>query len=168
MELGKVLIVGTESSRQLPDALDGIQIRAVGGQKVQRQHLSMFIQKGGQCTGMMVARVVEDDEQATPPCAMAQQHAQNGFEGAGIERRSKVGDQRPVAQIDRAKQGDGLACGGMEQDGIGLLGRHPHHTAGAVLLEVAFIQTPDINAGVAGEAPQFFYRRLVRPGLLGR
>ena len=128
----------------------------------------MFTQKGGQCTGMMVARVVEDDEQATPPCAMAQQLAQKGLEGVGIECRSKVGYQSPVAQIDRAKQGYGLACGCMEQDGIGLLGRHPHHAAGAVLLEVTFIQTPDINAGVAGEAPQFFYRRLVQPALLVR
>ncbi len=60
---------------------------------------------------MMVARVVEDDAQTTPPCAMAQQFAQKGLEGAGIERRSKLGEQSPVAQIDRAKQGYGLACG---------------------------------------------------------
>jgi hypothetical protein len=44
----------------------------------------------------------------------------------------------------------------VEQDRIRLLGRHPHDAAGPMLLEVAFVETPEVNPVGAGESAEFF------------
>ena len=80
----------------------------------------------------------------------------------------ELGDQVPMAQIDGPKQGHGLPRGRVEQDGIRVLGRDPHHAAGAVLLEVAFVQAPAIQAVIAREAAEFFYMRPAPRGPLAR
>jgi hypothetical protein len=56
----------------------------------------------------------------------------------------------------------------MQQHRVRILGRNPHHRPRSVLLEVAFIQAPQINAGVAGQTTEFFYIAPALPGPLGQ
>jgi hypothetical protein len=44
----------------------------------------------------------------------------------------------------------------MQQNRILDLGRHPHPTPGAMLLEVAFVQAPEFNVLALCQAAQFF------------
>ena len=79
---------------------------------------------------------------------MAQQLFQKSFKRDGIKLRIELCDQLAATKINRTKERNGLARWGMEQNGIGLLRRNPHDTSGSVLLEVAFIQTPQVKAFV--------------------
>ncbi len=68
----------------------------------------------------------------------------------------ELGDQLARPQVDRPEQRHGFPRRRVEQDGVRLLGWHPHDTAGAMLLEVAFVETPEVNPVGAGEPAEFF------------
>jgi hypothetical protein len=77
-------------------------------------------------------------------------------------------NQLSVAGIYRSEQRHRLSRGSMHQQRVRILGRNPHHRSRSVLLEVAFIQAPQVNAGVGGQTTEFFYIAPALPGPLGQ
>ena len=69
-----------------------------------------------------------------------------------------------VPQTDSAEIADTLASGVVKHHRVVHLGRNPHAGAGTVLLEVNFINRPQINAGVSCQCAEFFYAWLVLAG----
>ena len=116
----------------------------------------MRCEKWLQQRGVVVPSIVQDEDESAMGTAMAQQLAQEGVEGHRIELRGELGHKLAAAEMDRPEERHGFARRRMEQHGIRLLGRHPHDTARAMLLEVAFVETPEINPAGAGEPAEFF------------
>jgi len=85
-----------------------------------------------------------------------QKFHQKGLERGRVELGAHGADELAGAQADGTEAGDRLAGGSMVQHRILDLGRHPHPTARAMLLEVAFVQAPQFNAPAPGQAVQFF------------
>ena len=160
--------MGTQLARELPDAFDRVQFRAVGRQEGQREHLPPLREVRTQQRGVMVPRVVQHHDEPPRGAAMAQERAKKGTERDRIEGGAELGDQLPGAQIDRPEEGHGLPRRRLEQHGVRLFRGHPHRTAGAMLLEVAFVQAPEVTPVDAGESAEFFYMRPGPPGPRGR
>ncbi len=104
----------------------------------------------------MIPGVVQHEDEAPMGPAMPPQLAEEPAEGHRIELRRELGHQLARPELDRPEEGHGFPRRGMEQHGIRLLGRHPHRAAGAVLLEVAFVETPEVNPVGVGESAEFF------------
>ena len=108
---------------------------------------------------MMVASVVEHEDDAAASRSIPQQVREEALERCGIEHLADPAHELTCAQIDRAKAGDGFAGGSMQQNRVFILRGHPQATARAVLLKVTFVQAPQLNVGAPGQAAEFFYRR---------
>ncbi len=96
--------------------------------------------------------------------AMPEQYAQKVAERDRIELRAELGHELPRAEIDRAEEGHAFPRRGVEQHRVGLFRGHPHTAPGAMLLEMAFVQAPEVKAVVAGEPAEFFYISPAPPG----
>lgn len=144
------------SAGQLPDALDGGQLRAVRRQKQQGEYGAIFSKEGLEQDRVVVPSIVQHQHHARVVGAMPQQRLQKSLERDRVERRAQGTDERAGAQTDSPEARDRLAGGRMEQDRILDLGRHPHAASGAMLLEVAFIHAPEFNATAPCQAVQFF------------
>ena len=160
----KLAVVEPKASKELPDALNGIELRAVRGKEKQREVGLLREAPGGMKRGVVVFGVVDDDDHAPAgACAEASQMAQERPAGSGIEVAGRW--QRAefaVAHSDRSEVADALSRWRMDADRIPNFRRNPHTTAAAVLLEVNFIQRPQIDGGIGWQQPEFFYRRLRR------
>jgi len=104
----------------------------------------------------MVPGIVQHEDEAPIGATMPPQLPQEPDEGQRVELRRELGHQLAGPELDRPEEGHGFAGRGVEQDGIRLLGRHPHDAARAVLLEVAFVETPEVNPVGVGEPAEFF------------
>jgi hypothetical protein len=87
---------------------------------------------------------------------MPQKLLQKGFERNRVEPLSHGEYEFACTQTDRAKAGDRFAGGGVHQYRVLDLRWHPHPASGAVLLEVAFVQTPQFNVRSPCQTAQFF------------
>lgn len=104
----------------------------------------------------MVPGIVQDEDKAALGPAMPQELAEESAEGHRIELRRELGHELAAAELDGAEQGHRFPGRRVEQHRIRLLGRDPHDAAGAMLLEVAFVETPEVNRVGAGEPAEFF------------
>ena len=104
----------------------------------------------------MVPGIVQDQDEPAVGPAMPPELAQKRLERDRIELGGELGHQLARPEMNRPEEGHGFPCGRVEQNGICLLGRHPHDAAGAVLLEVAFVQPPQLNPVGVGEPAEFF------------
>src|SRR5437016_960527 len=161
-EGGEVVVVRGEPASQLPDPLDRSQLRAVGRQKQQGQQMPDAVQERLQLTGVVIAGVVHHDDHAFAAPAMAQQLTQEPLERVGVEFRRGRPDELPAIEVHRPEAGDRFARGRVQHNRILVLGRYPHPGAGSVLLEVAFVQAPQIQVSATGQSAQFFL--LPQPG----
>lgn len=66
-------------------------------------------------------------------------------------------DELAVAQAHRAKVSDAFARGGMAHHWVALFRGDPHLAARAMLLEMNFIQRPQVHGGISGQREKFFY-----------
>jgi len=148
--------VRRHAAGQLPDSLDGSQLRTVRRQKQQGEHGAIFPKQGLEQDRVVVPGIVQHQHHARAAGAMPQQRLQKGLERSRVECGTQGADERAGAQADGPEAGDRLAGGRMEQDWILDLGRHPHPAAGAMLLEVAFVHAPEFNAPAPCQAVQFF------------
>ena len=105
---------------------------------------------------MVVSGVVQNDHHAFAVRASAQQQLEERLECLGIERCAEAVCKLASLQAHCTKASHGLAGGRMGQYGIFDLGCNPHATARTVLLEVALIQTPELNIFLSCQAAQFF------------
>src|SRR6266571_8219009 len=65
-------------------------------------------------------------------------------------------DKFPVAQSNGSKISDTLACRMMQHNRVGNLWRNPHSASRSTLLKVNFVGSPQIDAGIAAQALEFF------------
>ena len=145
-----------QAARQLPDALDGGQLRTVRRQKQQGEHGAIFSTQRFEQDGVVVPGIVEHQHHARVAGAMSQLRLQKGLERGRVERGTHGVDERAGAQTDGPEARDRLAGRRMEQHRILDLGRHPHAAPGAMLLEGAFVYAPEFNAPAPCQAVQFF------------
>ena len=155
-ERRKVLIVRAKLAGQLPDPFDGIQVRAVGRQEGARQGRVPRREKRVQERCVMIPGIVQHEDELPVGPAMPPELAQERRECDRIELGGEGGYELTRPELDGPEQGHGLARRGMEQHGSRLFRRHPHDAAGAVLLEVAFVETPEVNPVGVSEPAEFF------------
>jgi len=117
---------------------------------------AVLFKVGLQDAGVVIAGVVEDQVHRASRAAMAQQLVQEALEGCRVEYRAEHNHEPSGAHLNSAKAGDALSCRGVQNDRVLVLGRHPHGAAAAVLLEMALVQTPQVNLGVGGQLVEFF------------
>src|SRR5580658_3792291 len=139
---GKVTIVDPELSQELPDALDRVEIGAVGRQEEQDEIGLLKAAPFGVEGRMVVPGVVEDDDDSTPtaPAALTQS-AQERPTGIRIEAAFGLGgDQAAITDPDGPEVADAFSSGRVDQDWIADLRRNPHPAPAPVLLAVDLIQ----------------------------
>src|ERR1035437_8173979 len=127
----EVSVVELESPQQFPDPFDGIELRAVGRQKVKAKPGLVDAPPLRVQACVMVFRIVGDDDHAptsrrTNPVQMAEEiPACLGIEMSKGLRTA----QFAVTDPNSPEVADGLAGRCMPADGIKNLGRHPHPAA---------------------------------------
>ena len=107
----------------------------------------------------MIASIVKYQDHASSDRLLTQQPLEKAQECCGVEDRAHHSNELTTPQVDRAETSHGLASRGMLQDRVLDFRRYPHPTTRAVLLEVTFIQAPQIDVGAFGQTSQFFYHR---------
>jgi hypothetical protein len=100
----------------------------------------------------MITRIVEHHDHAAAARSINQQLREKTLESRGVEDLGRSTDELPGAQVDGPKAGNGFAGRRMQEDGILVLRRYPHATARTVLLEVTFVQAPQINVRPSSQA----------------
>jgi len=153
----EVPVVGAESSRQLPNPFNGVEVRAVGGQEVENKPVLMLFEERLEGGGVMVASIVQHQYHASAPPMQIKKLFEEGLKCLGIEFFGQPGNKASLLDTNSAEHPRALSRGLMKHDRIGILGRDPHPATRAVLLEMALVQKPQINAVGEGEFLKFFY-----------
>ena len=85
-QCGEVTIMEAKPSGQLPDPLDGCQLRTVRWKKQKLQVCSVLVQERGQDYSVMVASVVQHENDTATLRSMPQQLREEALKGYGIEQ----------------------------------------------------------------------------------
>jgi len=93
LEFREVLVVRTQPSRESPDPLDGVQLRAVGREEFQSQEGSILLQEGPEIAAMVVSGVIHNQDLATPARSVPHQMMEEGFKSHGVKGLRKLGHQ---------------------------------------------------------------------------
>ncbi len=104
----------------------------------------------------MISGIVEYEDHAAAAGVMTQQSLEEVLEGLGVEDGARHAYELTGSQADRAEASHRLAGWRMLQDGVLDFRRYPHTAAGAMLLEVTFIQAPQFDVGASRQAAEFF------------
>ena len=104
----------------------------------------------------MVSGIVEDQNHALSRLFLAQKALEKAQESCSVEDRAHHAHELSGTQTDGTETGHGFSGRCMPQDGILDFRRNPHAAARAMLLEVAFIQTPQLNVAAASQSAEFF------------
>ena len=157
-ERWKVAVVEPQAAKELPDALNGVELRAVRGKEKQREVGLLRETPSGVERGVVIFGVIDDDHHApTRSGADASQMAQECPAGLGIEVTGRwKRAQLAVTQSNGAEVADAFSRRRMDADRIPNFRRNPHPTPAAVLLEMNFIQRPQIDGGVGRQQQEFF------------
>ena len=150
IQMREVSIVQTPAACELPDALDGVQLRAVGREVIEREAIPVLFPPIPVKAGMMVFRVVSNDHDAALTSgAGGLQVLEELPAGEGVEliRLTPI-EKLAVAQADGSVIAHTLAGGRVQQHGVAGFGRNPHATARTVLLKMHFVHSPKVNYGI--------------------
>ena len=121
---------------------------------------TVLVQQRLEYSSVVVRGVVEHDDHAPARASMTQQAAYESLKRLTIEARTERRDQAARTQVHGTKAGDGLARRRVLHDGIPALRSNPHAATRSVLLEVAFVDAPQINVVALCQAAQFFLQRI--------
>jgi len=170
VQFGKVLVVKTAAANQFPNAFDRIEFRAVRRQKVEDEMVRDFPAPLFVQGSVMIASVIDDHNHLSARGLGQSLHpAKESPAGAGVEHPVwRRHDQFAILQAHGPKVTDAFAGWGVKADGVLDFGRNPHAAARAMLLEVHFIHSPQINLWVSCQNAEFFYARLAIQGRLWR
>jgi len=97
----------------------------------------------------MITGIIEYENHAPSGGLLAQQSFEESPESRGVEDRTHHAYKLTGTQVNGTETGDRLAGRRMLQDGILDFRRYPHAAARTVLLEVTFIQAPQVDVGAA-------------------
>jgi len=168
-ERRKEPIMNPAAAQQLPDALDGIVLRAVGGQETQREILPLQLPPSWVECGVVILGIVDnDDDPATGASTDAAQVLQEVPAALGVEATGgRQGAKVAVLQAHGAKVADAFADCGMHADQVLDLWRQPRTAVTSMLLKMDFVHRPQIDAWVTGQLLEFFLCGLHRQVGLG-
>ena len=154
----KIAIMQAQATNQLPDPLDRVQVRTVWRQEQKPEPRFLgeppFFVHGS----VVVSGVVNNDSHSAA-------RSDAGGVQASKERPSRNRIKLPflpgkakftIAQADRAEVSHAFSGGVMEKNRIFHFRGNPHDAPGAMLLEMDFINCPNVIAR-ANEPLQFFY-----------
>lgn len=161
--------MNAELSRQFPDLFNRVEIGTVGRQVVQPEVVGVGFPPGQVQSGVVELGVVDDDHHLPVRlAALCLQVLQESPRGLAVELLGRRTDHQPaIAQAHRPEVADALAGRMLEHDGILDLRRHPQVAPRAILVEVPFIERPEVHRGIGGQRLEFFMRGLflrVGPG----
>ena len=142
--------MNTKPTREFPDALRRVQLRAVGRQEIQAETLRLLLSPIPVQSGVVIAGVVGNHYHLSIRVSAAgTQLLQEPPAGQGVElARLTPEEESAVAQADRSIVAHALAGGLVKQHGVLGLGRDPHPAARTVLLKMHFVHGPEINRGI--------------------
>lgn len=139
-----------QSARQLPDPLDRVQIRAIGRQIAQCELGFLLHPPTGVEFSVMILRIIGNDDDTAPRPAAALTLAQKTPSGHSVKAMIfALKEKLSVPQTDRAEIADTLARGVVKHHRVVYFRRNPHAGAGTVLLEVNFINRPQVHARIS-------------------
>lgn len=170
VEACEVAVVKTQASHELPDAFDRIEVRAVRRQEIKRKTIRSNITPVSMQLGVVIPGIVRDDNHPAPgsragPAELLEEvPARLRVEALAFPSK----DEAAIAQADGAEITHALASGIVPDHRIRDVGRNPHAAAGAVLLEVDFINCPQIDVASTRQIAEFFYAPIGAPRPLWR
>ena len=150
IQMREVSIVQASAACKLPDAFDGVQLRAVGREVIEREASCVLLPPIPVQTGMMVFRVVGNNHDAAPASGTGGLQVPEELpagEGVELIRFTSI-EKLAVAQADGSVIAHALAGGRVKQHRVPGFGRDPHLTARTVLLKMHFVHGPKINRGI--------------------
>jgi len=165
----KIAVMQTQATNQLPDPLDRVQVRTVWRQE-QKPELRLLGAPPLFVHGGVVVSGVVNNNSHPAPCSDA------GGVQSTKECPSRYRIKLPllpgkaefaIAQANCTEVSHAFACGVMEKNRIFHLRGNPHDAPGAMLLEMDFINCPNVIAR-ADEPLQFFYMPSGPQGRHGR
>ena len=156
--------MSAKSPDQFPHPFYRIEIGAVGWQEIKANAIMMFIQPWFESLCMMPTSIVENNNHEMILASMTKKLLEKHEKGGSIEFFIQVSNQASVKVTDSSKNTDALARWGVKHDWIDVFRWYPHGASGAVLLKMAFIFIPEVNAGILGDSMEFFYMHVVIPG----
>ena len=166
----KILVVETAAANQFPDPFDGIEFGAVRRQEVEGKMVGDFLAPPFVQTSVVVASIVDDHYNLS--AAVSRDAFNPSVEppaGASIEHPIRWRhDQFAILQAHSTKVTDALASRGMRADRVEDSRWNPHATAGAMLLEMHFIHSPQVNPRLSCQNAEFFYASIGVGGRLGQ
>src|SRR6516162_1249763 len=104
----------------------------------------------------MVGGVVRNEHHFLAAHPAAQQRLEESQEALRLKHRIKMRYHLSSTQIDGSKERHRFARRRVEHHRISLLRWNPHDATTAVLLKVAFIQTPEIKRRISCQCGEFF------------
>ena len=154
----EVLVVEAETARELPDPFDWIEFRAVRWKEIEFESSGHVFPPAPVKARMVVLRVVRDHHHPSP-CGggLVSNLTGKREEGLGVEFAGLLAkDEFAVPEPDGAKVSDALSGREMPEDRVFRLGRDPHTTAGAVLLEMDLVGGPEVYGRHSHQRFEFF------------
>jgi hypothetical protein len=150
IQVREVSIVQASATCEFPDALDGVQLRAVGGEVIEREAIRVPLPPLPMKACMMVFRVVGNDHDASFGSGAGRlQVLEKLPAGDGVELiRLAPKDELTIAQADGAEIPDTAPGGVMKEHRVLGFRRDPHAAARTVLLKVHFVHGPKIDSGI--------------------
>lgn len=152
-----------EPARQFPNALDRVQVWAVGRQIAQREIGLLFGPPRGVQFGVVIFCVVDDHHHAPPRAPAALPQLGQKIPGRHSVKAASFATEEELAipQADGSEITNAFARGRVEQNWIGDFRGNPQTAPGTMLLEMDFIDGPQVNLRIERQGAEFFYARLV-------
>lgn len=150
IQMREVAVMEAAPPREFSNALDRIQLRAVGGQVIEREVIGVRLPPLPVKARVMVFRVVGNDHDASStsgagrPQVLEKVPAPHGIELLRLAPEEELA----IAQADGAPIPDAAPRGIMEEHRVLGFRRHPHPATRTVLLKMHFVHGPKINRGV--------------------
>lgn len=107
--------------------------------------------------GMMEPSIIHHQDDLPIWPGVTKKQSQELLECYGVEGISLSGDQSSVGWTDSAENPHRLPGWGVIKHGIGIFRGNPHGAPRAMLLKMAFIPEPQVNALSLGQFSEFFY-----------
>jgi len=150
IQVREVSIVQASATCEVPDALQGVQLRAVGGEVIEREAIRAPLPPIPVKACMVVFCVVGDDHDASSGSGAGRlQVLEKLPAGDGVELiRLAPKEELAIAQADGTEIPDAAPGGIMKKHRVFGFRRDPHATARTVLLKVHFVHGPKIDSGI--------------------
>ncbi len=150
IQMREVSIVQASATCKFPDALDGVQLRAVGGEVIERETIRAPLPPLLMKACMMVFRVVGSDHDASFGSGAGRLQVLEKLPACdGVELiRLAPKDELTIAQADGAETPNAAPGGVMKEHRVLGFRRDPHAPARTILLKVHFVHGPKVDSGI--------------------